>query len=430
MALGHCRHRIHSLGWSIVMFFLIYWACIDEPWVSLVTRVQSAIKKRSNLLKNVSFTQAGLHSWAAAALPPSIINTPPAWQMGRAAAGFVPHSFRPLPPTPPDSDAGRRQAHSGCHSRLGERPDLAERLTDSWLLGAMGKKKASLWSCPLVVAGTTLPVATTSTLGRGHVGRAGGWGGLRFHSGPGLHLSGLSACTPPPQHVHLAAPRIRKLGPSSRGAPRSLLIHALLDDRKRTFPDQPPEPVCWLEIRSLLSGGPPLSLQFRCVSVSFQACFQQIPALLWTLRQPDPLWGSEQKRCLCVCVCVWVCVCVKAIVAPLAYILSGSVVLVLVTKKTWMTSPGSRCRRVCISFWKPWQYSGLWHEFPGPAWALGVQFMTTGGQKAPWPACVSAPRLRVHQQARQTNQPEKQTWEQTACTRSVTSIPSHSLCPM
>lgn len=59
MALGHCRHRIHSLGWSIVMFFLIYWACIDEPWVSLVTRVQSAIKKRSNLLKNVSFTQAG-----------------------------------------------------------------------------------------------------------------------------------------------------------------------------------------------------------------------------------------------------------------------------------------------------------------------------------------------------------------------------------
>lgn len=65
MALGHCRHRIHSLGWSIVMFFLIYWACIDEPWVSLVTHVQSAIKKRSNLLKNVSFTQAGLHSWAA-----------------------------------------------------------------------------------------------------------------------------------------------------------------------------------------------------------------------------------------------------------------------------------------------------------------------------------------------------------------------------
>ena len=125
MALGHCRHRIHSLGWSIVMFFLIYWACIDEPWVSLVTRVQSAIKKRSNLLKNVSFTQAGLHSWAAAALPPSIINTPPAWQMGHAAAGFVPHSFRPLPPTPPDSDAGRRKAHSGCHTRLGEHPDLA-----------------------------------------------------------------------------------------------------------------------------------------------------------------------------------------------------------------------------------------------------------------------------------------------------------------
>lgn len=67
MALGHCRQRIHSLGWSIVMFFLIYWACIDEPWVSLVTRVQSAIKKRSNLLKNVSFTQAGLHIWTATA---------------------------------------------------------------------------------------------------------------------------------------------------------------------------------------------------------------------------------------------------------------------------------------------------------------------------------------------------------------------------
>lgn len=94
MALGHCRHRIHSLGWSIVMFFLIYWACIDEPWVSLVTRVQSAIKKRSNLLKNVSFTQAGLHIWAATALPPSIMNTPPAWQMGNAGAPvFVPQSF-------------------------------------------------------------------------------------------------------------------------------------------------------------------------------------------------------------------------------------------------------------------------------------------------------------------------------------------------
>lgn len=64
MALGHCRHRIHSLGWSILMFLLIYWACIDEPWVSLVTRVQSAIKNESNLLKNVSFAQARLHIWA------------------------------------------------------------------------------------------------------------------------------------------------------------------------------------------------------------------------------------------------------------------------------------------------------------------------------------------------------------------------------
>lgn len=93
MALGHCRHRIHSLGWSIVMFFLIYWACIDEPWVSLVTRVQSAIKKRSNLLKNVSFTQAGLHIWAATALLLSIMNTPPAWQTGQGDASLFSSPF-------------------------------------------------------------------------------------------------------------------------------------------------------------------------------------------------------------------------------------------------------------------------------------------------------------------------------------------------
>lgn len=93
MALGHCRHRIHSLGWSIVMFFLIYWACIDEPWVSLVTRVQSAIKKRSNLLKNVSFTQAGLHIWAATALLLSIMKH---LQPGRRARGMLPSFLPPL----------------------------------------------------------------------------------------------------------------------------------------------------------------------------------------------------------------------------------------------------------------------------------------------------------------------------------------------
>lgn len=92
MALGHCRHRIHSLGWSIVMFFLIYWACIDEPWVSLVTRVQSAIKKRSNLLKNVSFTQAGCISEQQRTT--SINNE----YTSSLADGQ--HSLCPCPPTP------------------------------------------------------------------------------------------------------------------------------------------------------------------------------------------------------------------------------------------------------------------------------------------------------------------------------------------
>lgn len=104
--------------------------------------------------------------------------------MGRTAAGFVPHSFRPLPPTPPDSDAGRRKAHSGCHTRLRECPDLAVQWTDSWLLGAVGKKKASLWSCPWVAVGTTLLVATMNAPGRGHVGRQEGGVGCVFHSGP------------------------------------------------------------------------------------------------------------------------------------------------------------------------------------------------------------------------------------------------------
>ena len=306
MALGHCRHRIHSLGWSIVMFFLIYWACIDEPWVSLVTRVQSAIKKRSNLLKNVSFTQAGLHSWAAAALPPSIINTPPAWQMGWAAAGFVPHSFRPLPPTPPDSDAGRRQAHSGCHSRLGERPDLAERLADSRLLGTVGKKKASLWSCPRVVAGTTLPVATTSTLERGHVGRAGGRGGLRSHSGPGLHLSGLPACPLPGTCIW------RLQGQESLG-PAAGECHGVCSFM-----------LCWMTA----SAPSPTSHQSPCVDLKSGRFFLGDPlrasssdVWVWAFRPVSSRClhcyghsgslthsGGLSRWGVCVCVCVCVCV--------------------------------------------------------------------------------------------------------------------------
>lgn len=126
MALGHCRHRIHSLGWSIVMFFLIYWACIDEPWVSLVTRVQSAIKKRSNLLKNVSFTQAGLHIWAATALLLSIMNTPPAWQTGQGDASLFssPHSFGPCLRLFPCSYTGSCEAPHGSVSSPGEGSDL------------------------------------------------------------------------------------------------------------------------------------------------------------------------------------------------------------------------------------------------------------------------------------------------------------------
>lgn len=141
MALGHCRHRIHSLGWSIVMFFLIYWACIDEPWVSLVTRVQSAIKKRSNLLKNVSFTQAGLHIWAATAT--TSINNEYTSSRGRWAEqqlqALAPRSpgspsFRPHQP---GAARGRSTAPKNSETSPGGKgnPCLPVLLTDGWLHG-------------------------------------------------------------------------------------------------------------------------------------------------------------------------------------------------------------------------------------------------------------------------------------------------------
>lgn len=144
MALGHCRHRIHSLGWSIVMFFLIYWACIDEPWVSLVTRVQSAIKKRSNLLKNVSFTQAELHIWAATALPPSIMNTPPAWQMGKAVASvFVPHTLGPCLRLHQCWSMEKWSSPRLRKTSPGEGPNLPVLLTDGWPSDWVQKRKST-----------------------------------------------------------------------------------------------------------------------------------------------------------------------------------------------------------------------------------------------------------------------------------------------
>lgn len=139
MALGHCRHRIHSLGWSIVMFFLIYWACIDEPWVSLVTHVQSAIKNRSNLLKNVSFTQAGLHIWAATATT-SINNeytsSHSRWaeQQLQALAPRSPGSSS-LRSHQPGSARGRSTTPENSETSPGERrnPCLPVLLTDGWL---------------------------------------------------------------------------------------------------------------------------------------------------------------------------------------------------------------------------------------------------------------------------------------------------------
>lgn len=182
MALGHCRHRIHSLGWSIVMFFLIYWACIDEPWVSLVTRVQSAIKKRSNLLKNVSFTQAGLHIWAATALPPSIMNTPPAWQMGNAALpSLSPTVSGPLPQTLLAFSYWQKWSSRRQQNMAREHPDLPVLLTDGCSSEWFRKRKAAGKSCPWVASGTCThcPASHPTCWGEASASHA---------EGKGLHL--------------------------------------------------------------------------------------------------------------------------------------------------------------------------------------------------------------------------------------------------
>lgn len=123
---------------------------------------------------------------ATAPLPHHTIHSSLADGLHRAA-GFVPHSFRPLPPTPPDSDVGRRKAHSGCHTRLRECPDLAVQWTDSWLLGAVEKKGSSL-ELPVRWWGPLLLVATMNAPRERPCWLAGGRGGLRFS---------LRALTPP-----------------------------------------------------------------------------------------------------------------------------------------------------------------------------------------------------------------------------------------
>ena len=101
-------------------------------------------------------------------LRPSIINTPPAWQMGLAPLALSPALSGPLPETLPGSDAGRRKAHDGCQTRPGERPDLPVLLTRGWLLGRVEREKASLEELPLGGDGDILLAATTDTGERPH----------------------------------------------------------------------------------------------------------------------------------------------------------------------------------------------------------------------------------------------------------------------
>lgn len=157
----------------------------------MVTRVQSVIKRRSDLLKNVSFTQAGLRIRAATVLRPSIINTPPAWQMGLAPLALSPALSGPLPETLPGSDAGRRKPHDGCQTRPGECPDLPVLLTRGWLLRRVEREKASLEELPL--GGDGDRSARGHHKHRGEATSAEQEGGMAAFctQGPGLHLTGL-----------------------------------------------------------------------------------------------------------------------------------------------------------------------------------------------------------------------------------------------
>lgn len=280
MALGHCRHRIHSLGWSIVMFFLIYWACIDEPWVSLVTRVQSAIKKRSNLLKNVSFTQAGLHIWAATALPPSIMNTPPVWQTGNAGASVsVPHSFRGLA-SDFTSAVTQGKWSSRWQQNKAERTPKPSCFADRRLAPEIGLKRenhlgrAAFGRQQWISRRRTVNHDNTSE--RSRTRQAEGRMCALHTWDAGLHLVSLK-----PLSVddiwELCRWEICDLNKVS-----SFML-CWKNLQRGSFSDQQTESICWIQIRPLFPGGEgaPLSLRFTCVDLSCEACFQQRPGHWW-----------------------------------------------------------------------------------------------------------------------------------------------------